>query len=134
MAASVRADTVRTLYKRLHQRIRMLPEDRVAGALDELRQSFRTNAHVVDPPTLLTLVQRASSKLAYLKMITPTPRAELGRNAGSFVFRDGELQQGRGQKEAGAKHSAYDATNLDPESVSRHRQLIDRQHFGGRRF
>lgn len=128
------ADTVRTLYKRLHRRIRMLPVDRVERAIDELRQGFRSNVHVSDQPTLLTLVQRANSKLAFLKMITPTPRGELGRNAGSFVFRDGELQQGRGLKEDGAKHSAYDATNLDPEAMSRHRQLIERQHFGGRRF
>lgn len=125
-------DTVLSLFRRLSRRVGSLPAERRADALGQLRQGFRANVHVTDPAEVAKLVQHASSKLAYLRMITPTLRGELGEGAGTYVFRDGRMQQGRAGVEAGARYSAYDATNLDPESLSRHHRLVERQHFGRR--
>jgi hypothetical protein len=124
--------TVLSLYRRLYRRAELLPTPKRASALEELRCGFRDNAHVSDQPALAKLVQQANSKLAFLKMITPTPRGEIGASTGRYVFRDGEMHQGQAIAHQGARHSAYDATNLDPEAVSRHHRLIERQHFGGR--
>lgn len=122
-------DTVLTLFRRLRRRIGSLPADRRTDALAQLRQGFRANQHVTNDSELAKLVQQANSKLAYLRMITPTPRNEMGASSGSYVFRDGRVQQGRADAVAGARHSAYDATNIDPDALSRHRQLIERQFF-----
>jgi hypothetical protein len=132
MAAPPR-EAVRALYKHLHRRIASLPAERRAGALEELRGGFRANSHVSDEATLAKLVQQGNSKLAFLKMITPTPTSEMGGNTGTFVFRDGKVQDGRAGAVSGARHSSYDATNLDPDQVARHQRLVDRQHFGRRR-
>ncbi|KAJ1634666.1 hypothetical protein T492DRAFT_836671 [Pavlovales sp. CCMP2436] len=132
MADPLRA-TVRSLYRNILSRIVSLPVEKRAGALEQLRSGFRANAHISDEPTLAKLVQQGNSKLAFLKMITPTPTGEMGGNTGTFVFRDGKVQDGRAGAVAGARHSSYDATNLDPDMVARHQRLSDRQHFGRRR-
>jgi len=109
-----------------------LPAERRAAALAELRQGFRANIHASDPVEVAKLVQRASSKLAFLRMVTPTPRGEMGAGTGIYVMRDGQLRQGRADAVSAARHSAYDATNIDPDALARHRRLVERQHFGRR--
>lgn len=121
------------VYRKLFRRVVLLPVDRREGALSQLRSEFREHANVTDVAEISRLLLAANSKLAYLRMITPTPRVEKGQSTGTFVYRDGELQAGRGRDPGGARHSAYDGSNLDPEAVARHQRLIDRQHFGGRR-
>ena len=50
---------------------------------------------------------------------------------GTFVCRDGKLVSSAALREGKARHSQWDGGNLDPDSVRKHQQLLERQHFGG---
>lgn len=48
-----------------------------------------------------------------------------------FVWRNGKLVPGEGSKRKLATLINWNSSNLDPNDVKRHRELLDRQHFSG---
>ena len=87
------------------------------------------------------LVAEAESRLGFLKMMTPRS-AQRGRQSGSshfFYFEGKRYDPGRDEEEEGgkgktrrlekARWSNWTGSNLDPDSVSKHRNLLNRAGF-----
>ncbi|KAL4442184.1 hypothetical protein ABPG74_009202 [Tetrahymena malaccensis] len=51
--------------------------------------------------------------------------------AGTYVMKDGKLVKGEATKREFVDWSNWFAANVDPEDLKRHKELMDRQHFGG---
>lgn len=48
-----------------------------------------------------------------------------------FVWRDGNLVPGEGKIRRTVSHINWNSSNLDPKDLKKHRELLDRQHYGG---
>lgn len=46
-------------------------------------------------------------------------------------MKDGKLTKGEATKREQVEWSNWFAANVDPEDLKRHKELLDRQHFGG---
>eukprot|EP00587_Corethron_hystrix_P010367 CAMPEP_0113307436 /NCGR_PEP_ID=MMETSP0010_2-20120614/6281_1 /TAXON_ID=216773 ORGANISM="Corethron hystrix, Strain 308" /NCGR_SAMPLE_ID=MMETSP0010_2 /ASSEMBLY_ACC=CAM_ASM_000155 /LENGTH=135 /DNA_ID=CAMNT_0000162289 /DNA_START=44 /DNA_END=451 /DNA_ORIENTATION=+ /assembly_acc=CAM_ASM_000155 len=113
-------------FRSIHRLIRRLPspKDR-ADALRDLRAGYRTHLDVA-PAERDSLLLEAEKKMAYLRMITPKDRTRDGPQQGSvrYVYaREGEGGNGTVRR---APVSNWHGSNLDPESVKRHHQLLRR--------
>ncbi len=53
------------------------------------------------------------------------------KKQGKFVVRDGKVVEGEAEKRTSVDFSNWHAGNADPEDLRRHKELLDRQHFGG---
>ena len=49
----------------------------------------------------------------------------------NFVFRDGKMIKGKAKKRKTTSYSNWHSGNIDPDDLRKHRELLDRQHFGG---
>ena len=94
--------------------------------LQELREAFRKPT---DEP-LETRLKQASDKLSFLRITTSIPPR--GRVSGKWVYKDGsrlEVVEGTLRDGKGKALSSFDGTNLDPESVTRHRKHLKNLGF-----
>ena len=53
------------------------------------------------------------------------------QRSGIYKFVDGELMEAEHTPRVQAGHTNWDAGNADPEDIQRHKELLDRQYFGG---
>ena len=129
------------LYRETLRRARYLGGDRGRSVRLEA-QGFFAQARALpagDAARAQEHLAQAESRLSFLRMLTPryagaaADAASTGGGAagGTFVIRDGKVVASAALREGKARHSQYDGGNLDPDSVARHRQLLERQHFGG---
>ena len=51
--------------------------------------------------------------------------------SGKYILKDGKLVKGSAEKRETVDFSNWYAGNVDPEDLRRHKELLDRQHFGG---
>jgi hypothetical protein len=67
------------------------------------------------------------------KQIHKDPKIEEIQNfvAGKYYIKDGRLVKGEPNARATSQYSNWTAGNVDPEDLERHKQLLERQHFGG---
>lgn len=50
---------------------------------------------------------------------------------GTFYYEKGKIYYGKAETREPVSYSNWYAGNVDPEELERHKQLLDRQHFGG---
>lgn len=114
----------------------MLRQQKGAQQLQELRQRFRQP--VAAHESIDQRLKQATDRVAFLRITTvkTKPRGE----SGTWVYKDGQrhamMEDGGGGssgtlREAGKGRvvSNWDGKNLDPCSVKRHRQQLNRAGF-----
>ena len=127
-AASAAAQ-VRKAYRDLYHILRQMPVKERPKLHDELRTRFRQPLAANE--TVQDRIRRATDRASFLRITTvkTKPRGESGR----WIYKDGQRLQ---SDEAGTLRdgngrvvSNWDGKNLDPESVKRHRQQLNRAGF-----
>lgn len=129
--AAATAAGVRKAYRDLLHVIRQMPAVQRGDRLRELRAGFRRP--LAADETAEGRLRRAVDRAAFLRITTvkTKPRGE----SGTWVYKDGQrLDAGDGTaatpRDANGKVvSNWDGKNLDPCSVKRHRQSLNRAGF-----
>jgi hypothetical protein len=127
MTATSAAHQVRQKYRSLAKLVKKLPENDLDKGWQELRTSFRKSLGQND--SLEKRLKDADKRLVFLRMITPKDKPAKG---GTWVYKNGKRVEGQ----AGARfdnngkvHSNWNGKNLDPCSVKRHNQQLQRVGF-----
>ena len=132
-----------TAYRETLRRCRFLGGERGrATRLDAQRFFGEARALRADDAAAAEAhLAQAASRLSFLRMLTPryagstasasSADGDAAMAGGTFVCRDGKLVSSAALREGKARHSQWDGGNLDPDSVRKHQQLLERQHFGG---
>lgn len=94
--------------------------------LQELRTTFRKA--LGENESVDARLQDADKRISFLKMITPKDKPAKG---GKWVYKNGKQVEGESgtQFNRGRVHSNWDGKNLDPCSVKRHNQQLNRAGF-----
>ena len=133
-----------TAYRETLRRCRFLGGERGrATRLDAQRFFGEARALRADDAAAAEAhLAQAASRLSFLRMLTPryagstasasAADGDAAMAGGTFVCRDGKLVSSAALREGKARHSQWDGGNLDPDSVRKHQQLLERQHFGGK--
>lgn len=123
--ASKAAPSVRKLYREL------LSYASNEGQRAEVRSGFRSALE--NGETIESRLKAAQDKLAFLRISSVMPRRKTaGESSGKWIYKNGERLENVGgtiRDAAGRVVSSYDGSNLDPESVSRHRKNLKRAGF-----
>ena len=120
---------VRQAYRDLLHILRRMPANDRPRHLDELRTKFRQPLAANE--TLEQRLRKAHDRASFLRITTgkSAPRGQGGR----WVYKDGQRlesdEQGTLRDGNGRVVSNWDGKNLDPESVTRHRKLLNRAGF-----
>jgi len=124
------AASVRKVYRDLYHILRQMPAKDQPKHLKELRTRFRQPLNSSESAE--DRIRKANDRASFLRITTvkTKPRGESGR----WIYRDGQrlhadstsgtLRDGNGKV-----ISNWDGKNLDPESVTRHRKLLNRAGF-----
>ena len=99
-------------------------------ALQELRSKFKSPLTAQE--TLESRLHEAESRLAFLRMASPKIKPRGQSSTHLWVYRDGERLSnvnGTLRDSKGRVVSNWDGSNLDPESVKRHKQQLNRAGF-----
>ncbi|CAJ1969480.1 unnamed protein product [Cylindrotheca closterium] len=118
---------IRQKYRSLNKLVKKLPENDMEKSLHELRTSFRKA--LGETESVETRLQDADNRISFLQMITPKDKPAKG---GTWVYKDGKrIEGGSGTRfdANGNVHSNWDGKNLDPCSVKRHNQQLNRVGF-----
>jgi len=127
---SAHGAAVRTVYREIYH---ILRQNSNQSCLKELREGFRHP--LADGETVETRLKAAENRLSFLRISTVKSKQRGGKSGSQrFVYKNGErlavsdggvtLRDGNGKVV-----SNWDGNNLDPESVSRHRQQLHRAGF-----
>jgi hypothetical protein len=113
-----------------------------ASQWNELRQAFRQPIQTTQGQTAESRLQLAQSRLSFLRMTHPRSSlrrsAEESNNGGRSVFvyhngrrmTVGETVNSEGTSRSNSRvHSNWDGSNLDPDSVKRHKYQLRRAGF-----
>lgn len=123
---------IRNLYAALMHRVQALPQrvrDRTVKDVEDLFQGWEKFSN---PALLEDLQTKAQNKLTILEMSTPDlepGEASTGRK--SYVVENGVVREGKGEEKAKVDFSNWYAGNVDPADLRKHKELLERQHFGG---
>jgi hypothetical protein len=128
MTATSAVHQVRQKYRSLAKLVKKLPRKDLDKGWQELQTSFRTPIGQND--SLEKLLKDADKRLVFLRMITPKDEPAKG---GTWVYKDGKRVEG-GQPGTRFDHnpkvtSNWNGKNLDPCSVKRHNQQLQRVGF-----
>ena len=98
----------------------------------EVRSAFRKT--LGNGETVASRIKAAQDKLAFLRISSAKPKRKNTSNgtSGKWIYKNGERLENVGgtlRDASGRVVSSYDGSNLDPESVSRHRKNLKRAGF-----
>ncbi|TMW60352.1 hypothetical protein Poli38472_000394 [Pythium oligandrum] len=128
MATATTTTALAPLYKKLLKLAKSLPDAAKRDAtMEQIRAEFRSHRDVTDPKEIAALVQRAQSKIGFLKIVTPRTTADAGVK--SYVYKNGARVEGEKAMEEGARYKTEDFDL----NMRRHTQLVRRQHFMDRK-
>ncbi len=83
-------------YRELLRLIKLQPPNIARQGLQEARQTLHSRRDEADPEVALSHLKELVARISFLKITTPRhPTAPLG--GGTFVLRDGELVESRGE-------------------------------------
>ncbi|KAJ0398884.1 hypothetical protein P43SY_001328 [Pythium insidiosum] len=115
---------LRPLYKKLLRLAKSIPDaTKRESTVQQIRAEFRSHLDSSDPKEISALLQRAQSKIGFLKIVTPRERSDSGRT--NFVYMKGERVDGDSVSDEGARYKTADFES----NLRRHNQLLRRQHF-----
>eukprot|EP01012_Entosiphon_sulcatum_P017167 TRINITY_DN21980_c0_g1_i1.p1 TRINITY_DN21980_c0_g1~~TRINITY_DN21980_c0_g1_i1.p1 ORF type:complete len:146 (+),score=28.44 TRINITY_DN21980_c0_g1_i1:48-440(+) len=119
---------VLSLYRQLLRQCHRLPEGQASPSLREVVDTFRKHRGA-DPSDVQRLLERGNSRLSFLNMVTPRRRSGSGGST-TYVLRNGRLVEVQPEEVAPLPDKAisnWTGKNVDPENISRHRNLVARQ-------
>ena len=127
-----------TAYRETLRRCRFLGGERGRATRLDAQRSRGARAPPTTPAAEAHLAQ-AASRLSFPADAHAAVRrrggvaadGDRGDGRGTLRCRDGKLVSSAALREGKARHSQWDGGNLDPDSVRKHQQLLERQHFGG---
>lgn len=114
-------------YRRLIQMAKLAPQDKRKELFNQIRTGFRANREESSPEKLAEMMQKASSSLSFLKIMTPRSKYKKSSSDGvtRIVFGAGKDENSGGRKAM----SNWTGSNMDPDSVKRHYQSLNRMGF-----
>lgn len=121
MASSHVLSMYRNLLKSAHK---LKPIDKRNNAILQIKNDFRININEEDKDKVRIMLEKANSTLGYLKIVTP-------RNILTYEQKDsiklvfGDINKQKQNKAV----SNWSGSNLDPDSVKRHHQILKRAGF-----
>lgn len=125
MATATTGPGVLSAYRAMMRLACRLPEKQKTGALTQARTQFRAP---LNGTSLADKLKEAGEKIAYLRIITPKPKAN--SDSGRWIYKDGKRIQAEGTTRGGQRvHTNWDGKNLDPCSVKRHKGGLKRAGF-----
>jgi hypothetical protein len=142
MSSSARPRAL-AIYAKLLRLSSRLPAAEAGPARARIRAAFRAGARETAPAAVHALLADASASLGYLKIVTPRRAGDDADAAGAGA--GGGVAQGRFVVTAagdlvpapaeggGARAPVAGAPVLAAADVRRHKQLMQRFHFAGRR-
>ncbi|KAG5189653.1 hypothetical protein JKP88DRAFT_147878, partial [Tribonema minus] len=117
------------IYRHLLKSARRLPKPAErADAFQQVREGFKAHMHESSQEKLAQLLNQAQSRLSYLKIVTPRD-ARNQEGAVKVVYQDGKLVEHVQTDRPRAPISNWTGSNMDPDSVSRHRHTLSRAGF-----
>lgn len=123
---------LKTLYAALMHRANLLPtrvRDRTVRDIDSLFHNWES---LSNPSLLESIYSQAQSKLTILEMSSPdVPPAPTDAGKKTYIVQQGEVREGTGSEKTKVDFSNWYAGNVDPADLKRHKELLERQHFGG---
>lgn len=124
---------VLSFFAKVVRSARTLPSDIAARLIAEARSEIRKQAPSASTPTDASkLIAEGMSRLSVVMMMSPRRRAASAVGSGKFVVRDGKLVEK--SEEEGASSNSVRTASLDNtithDQIKRHKQLVERQHFG----
>jgi hypothetical protein len=134
---------VRQTYRHCVHWIRQLPASQQSPYWSELRTGFRTRLSSAATTssssgshgaTVDDRLQQARDRLAFLRMTMPKTRARgETHEGGRWIYKDGKrlaCEEGGTLRDAnGRVVSNWSGKNMDPDSVKRHKQSLNRAGF-----
>lgn len=135
---SAAAAQVRKAYRDLYHILRQMPAKQRPALHGELRTKFRQP--LAADETVQDRLRKATDRAAFLRITTvkTKPRAtttttQSGNSGGRWIYKDGKALQsdatGTLRDNKGRVVSNWDGKNMDPCSVKRHRQQLNRAGF-----
>ncbi|KAL3944594.1 MAG: hypothetical protein SGBAC_001306 [Bacillariaceae sp.] len=118
---------IRQKYRSLNKLVKKLPENDIDKGLHELRTTFRKA--LSESESVEARLQDADKRISFLQMITPKDKPAKG---GKWVYKNGKRiggESGTRFDRNGKVHSNWDGKNMDPCSVKRHNQQLNRAGF-----
>lgn len=102
------------------------PQNKRHDAIERIRKEFRKNKSESIEENIDKMLEKAQSSLSYLKIITPKGLLKSNTQAGvtKIVFGDNN-ESSTGRKAV----SNWTGSNMDPDSVSKHYQNLNRAGF-----
>lgn len=119
---------ISSLYRQMLRLQRILPEYRRDPTLAQIKQGFRINKLETDESKIETMIQKALSSIAYMKMITPRTRNK-SRHESGYVKIVIENHESVSKSQLFKPHSNWTGSNMDPDSVKRHYRGLQRAGF-----
>jgi hypothetical protein len=116
-------------FRSLAKLVQKLPKGQENG-WKELRSTFRKPLAAGE--SLDERLKSADDRIAFLKMITPKESASSSSTGGRWIYKDGkrvDVSEATTRDANGKVISNWDGKNLDPCSVSRHKQQLKRIGF-----
>mmetsp|Transcript_3975 Transcript_3975/g.5525 ORF Transcript_3975/g.5525 Transcript_3975/m.5525 type:complete len:139 (+) Transcript_3975:104-520(+) len=128
MAGIELASSVKTIYRQLFKVARNLEPKKQKEVFQQIREGFNEHKRETDEIRIAELLDKASSKLGFLRMITPKTERQSGIQR--LVMVNGKLVEGvSGSRKGEHVISNWDGSNMDPDSVSRHYASLKRAGF-----
>jgi len=131
MAALSQSSIVISTYRSLAKLVCRLPEKQQSGAWRELREGFRKHTDETSPDRIVTLIEEAGKKIAFLRIVTPkAPTNQTG--VSRWVYRSSGEKDADGKatlRKSGQVVSNWNGNNLDPCSVNTHNGQLKRMGF-----
>ncbi len=131
MAAVSQSSIVISTYRSLAKLVCRLPEKQQSGAWRELREGFRKHTDETSPDRIVTLIEEAGKKIAFLRIVTPkAPTNQTG--VSRWVYRSSGEKDADGKatlRKSGQVVSNWNGNNLDPCSVNTHNGQLKRMGF-----
>mmetsp|Transcript_35436 Transcript_35436/g.47847 ORF Transcript_35436/g.47847 Transcript_35436/m.47847 type:complete len:146 (-) Transcript_35436:433-870(-) len=129
--------TFASLYRQIIHLSRKLPDvAKRDAAVRAARENFKRNWKEMDEVALSRFEAETQSRLSFLKMMTPTTIHRTARGEGKqqiqrFMYKDGErfAYDGSGKLPDKARYSNWTGSNMDPDSVAKHQNLLNRAGF-----
>ncbi len=123
---------LRSLYAALMQRAQVLPQRVRERTVKDVEELFQGWEGLNNSALLEDLHTKAQNKLTILEMSSPDiapGETEVGRK--SYVVENGAVREGKGGEKIKVDFSNWYAGNVDPADLRKHKELLERQHFGG---
>lgn len=112
-----------SLYRNLLKLARNLPATKRVGSIEQIKEGFRNGKNISDPKEIHAMLEKASSTIGYLKIVTPrSPLTHVQSGKTKTVFGEEGFKRGRAV-------SNWTGSNMDPDSVRRHQRSLERAGF-----